>query len=307
LVISKSDPAQQIVIETEDGQALTATSAALSTGVSPQIRRAGGGNSAEEVWVFDQPQAGNWRLRVDGAGLITIWQDYKSLPATAPPPSPTPLPTSQPTSISVIELFATQPLTATPTATLPPTTETPVLSAAEVAVIPFITPPAPISPPLPEPTPFNWTLLILIGLFLAIAFTVFGLWLHHTRRPHVSGTMRVLSGGQLVRTIDLDSLGKTAVSLGKSPADIPLAGAAATVTIVPGAQLEDDTRQMFVRSDDAITINGQPTLPSVLLTDAAHIDLGGGIQLWYENLRLRRAGRLSAQDVNRKKVGAIKS
>ena len=306
LVISKSDPAQEVVIETEDGQDVTAT--------SPQIRRAGNSDtSAEEVWVIEQPPAGTWQVRVNGAGDITIWQDYKLRPATATPP---PSPTSQSTAILVLESVATHPPTetSTATATLTPTAETSALSATETAVITLVTPSAPSQLQVTKPKPFNWPLLLLFGLFLAVVVTIIWMWWYRSRQPRVSGTIRVLSGGQLVRTIDLDSLEKTAVSLGKPPADIPLTGAETTVTIVPGAKLED-IRQMFIRSEDDITVNActergrssrlAPT--SAPLTDAAHINLGGGIQLRYENLRLRRAGRLSATDVKRKKIGEIRN
>lgn len=293
LVISKSDPAQQVVIETEDGQDITATSTTLSTGVSPQIRHAGSSaTSAEEVWVFEQPPAGKWQVRVHGAGNITIWQDYKSLPD---------LPTDQPTIRPTIKPTHTHSPQPTVTETVSPTVETPVLSAAEGAVITLVTPPPSRQTQTPKPKPFNWPLGLLIGLILIAGITAFVLLRQHLRRPCVSGTLRVLSHGQLVRTIDLDSLDKTAVSLGKPPADIPLTGAEAAITIVPGARLED-TRHMFVRSEDDIRLNGQPIPTSAPLTDSAHIDLGDGIQLRYENLRLRRAGRLSAQDLKRKQM-----
>lgn len=297
LVISKSDPAQQVIIETEEGVPVT--------DVSPAVRRAGGsshslpggsGSYAEEIWVIEEPPAGVWQVRVTGPGEITIWQDYKPLPAASAtpmgsaPPTGSALPAPPPTAVRPQPLAA---LNGWPTAQ-PASSPT-----SETAVIVFITPaaPAPLESPAPAPRRAAWTWGVWIGLLLAAAAAVGGVWRHHSRLPRVSGTLRILGGGRVMRTIDLDNLAQTAVSLGKAPADIPLPGATAAVTIVPGARLED-TRRMFIRSDGSITLDGQPARPSAPLADATLIDLGGGVQVRYENLRLRRAGRLSAHSFN---------
>jgi hypothetical protein len=273
LVISKGSPDQQISIKTETGQELTPG--------SPQIRRAGGSEyAAEEVWVFDEPQPGSWQIRITKPGNVTIWQDYKRLPATAlPGPQPSPALTAAPSP------------KAAPTNTAVPT----AAPTVKTAVIASITPQLPVQPSQPPPKRAVWTWWVWGGLLMAVAAAIGGVWRHRFRQPLVSGTLRVLGGDQPLRVIDLDNLGKTAVSLGKAPADIPLRGAAATAAIVPGARV-DNARQMFIRSDGRITLNGRPIPPSAALTDAALIDLGGGVQLRYENLRLRRAGRFSRRE-----------
>lgn len=298
LVISKSDPAQQVYVETEDGRPVTA--------VSPSVRRAGGsvhsltGGSehAEEVWVIEEPPAGDWRVRITGPGEITIWQDYK-------PQRPTPTPTSVPPMPTPSAIIRPQPLTA---ATGQPASQpSPSPTATRgAAVIVFITPPAPTAlattTPPQQDTQTRW---VWGGLFLIVAVVVGGIWRRQARRPHVSGTLRVLVDGRVTRTVDLDGLAKTAVSLGKAPADLPLPGATVTATIVPGARLED-VWHMFIRSDGRIRLDGKTALPSAPLTDAALIDLGGGVQVRYENLRLRRADRMSAHHLSQKERRGIR-
>lgn len=284
LVISKSNPDQQVSIQTETGENLTA--------VSPKIRRAGSSdNRAEEVWVFEEPPAGMWQVHITGPGEITIWQDYKQQPQTVTP---------------MVTVAATVPATSLP-ANAPTPTPSPspvVTDTKETAVIVFITPPAPSQPVVTatEPPPHaTWTWWVLGGLLVAIVAALGSLWWHSTRQPRVSGVLQIMGDGQAPRIIDLDSLGKTAVSLGKPPADIPLSGAAVTATIVPGARLEE-SRLMFIRSERShteggITLDGRPAPPSAPLMDAMLIDFGGGVQVRYENLRLRRAGRLSTQSL----------
>lgn len=284
LVISKSNPDQQVSIQTETGEALTA--------VSPKIRRAGSSdNRAEEVWVFEEPPAGIWQVHITGPGEITIWQDYKQQP---------------PATVIVTTVAATIPATSLPT-TNPTPSPSPVATATEeTAVVAFITPSAPIQltePTTASPPRATWTWWFLGSLLVAVVAALGSLWWHSTRQPRVSGSLQITGDGQVPRLIDLDSLGKTAVSLGKLPADIPLPGATATATLVPGARLED-SRLMFIRSEGGyaeggITLDGRPAPPSTPLTDAMLIDLGGGVQVRYENLRLRRAGRLSTQSLSR--------
>lgn len=56
------------------------------------VRHAGWGTTA--IWAVTRPQAGEWQVRMDGQGSVTVWKDYLRLPEEATRPTPTPLPPS---------------------------------------------------------------------------------------------------------------------------------------------------------------------------------------------------------------------
>lgn len=113
LVVSKSDPAQEVTILTAAEEMLTPD--------SPHVRRAGQNQGTlEEVWVIEQPPAGRWSIRITGPGEVTIWQDTKRLPPTAVAPtaiSATASPTLLPTPPHPMQGVATLSVTPVPSPT----------------------------------------------------------------------------------------------------------------------------------------------------------------------------------------------
>ena len=263
LIINKSSPEQTITITTPDGRILTPA--------PPRVRRAGQpGQSREEVWVIEQPRPGAWQIHVDAPGPVTIWQDY--IPAPPPPPTNTaaPAPTFTPPPTAV-------------TAAPPQPTNTPRL-------LPPANPPArpdvPAKPPAPEPKPV-WP---LYSLFLLPLLAGLGLFIRRrqSQKPTVNGVIRRLDVAA-PRQYDLASRRQTSVTLGRPPADIPLPGAAARITIRPGAPL-GDAREMLVSGSGDWRLNGRNVPQPAPLHDTDVIDLAG-VKLRYENLPLRRAAR----------------
>lgn len=288
LVISKTDAEQQVILETADGHVLTAA--------SPGVRRAGNGqDTTEEVWVVERPAAGNWTVHISGPGAITIWQDYKLLPPTATSTTDAasavsagvPEPTETPTRIPKPVVTAVhQPLPTAAPAT-PRPTRTP-----EPAIITLVTPENPQPAAVPEEN--RWLPWFAGSLFLLIVGGTGGLWLLFRRQPRVSGAVRIIGGGLVPeRLVDLDDLRKTALTLGKPPADIPLTQAEVQAVIRPGG-LVNGIRQMRLSGGDGLTLDDRPVVTPTLLDDSAVINLGGGVRVRYENLLLRRAVRVSA-------------
>lgn len=286
LVVSKSDPAQEVTIQTAADEILTPD--------SPQVRRAGQNQDAlEEVWVIEQPPAGRWTVQITGSGEVTIWQDTKRLPPTAVPPA----------------VVASPSISATASSTLPPTPPHPTQSAATIAVTPITSPtsaathtaslligpgmtPTAVAPVVAvAPTPRRWPVWYLVGFGLAVCGVGGLVWLRQTRRPRVSGSVRVLTtNGRLPQTIDLDDRRQTVVTIGKPPADISLPGSMMRLTIRPGLVV-GGAQQMLVDGPGEITLNDVPLSRPTPLFDMAVIDLGGGVKIRYEDLRLRRAAR----------------
>ncbi|MCP4425336.1 MAG: hypothetical protein GY803_12645 [Chloroflexi bacterium] len=273
-------------MEMADGEALTA--------VSPHVRRAGGDlETTEEVWVVEQPAAGDWTVRISGAGMVTVWQDYKQLPpTTVPEPTKPPTNMPQPTETAAPRASTTH----TPISATPMPTRTP-----ETAVIALITPEKTQRAEIPAVPQKNvWRLWLLGTLFFLFVFGTGAVWTLKIQKPRVSGALRILGGGHLPEHfIDLDSLRKTAVTLGKSPADVPLTGAEAQATIVPGKMM-NETRQMQLSGSANLTLNNRRVASFAHLSDSAVINLGGGVRVRYENLRLRRATRLEGRNEKRK-------
>ncbi len=290
LVISKSDPDQEVTIDMAAAETLTAT--------SPRVRRAGANGAPEEVWVIEQPPAGSWTVRIEGPGEVTIWQDYKTLPAT-PPPTAVPVSStavSMPTkAVASIAPEPTHLPSAPPVLATPSVTPVPVSSATTTRdVVPMasmLSPtivPQPSGPPL---APWRWLAWLLGGGLLAIALLGGFFWLRQARQPRVAGSIRILTvNGRLPRTIDLDDRRQMAVTIGKPPADIPLPGSAGRATIRPGL-LVNGTPQMLLEGLGEMALNDTPVTRPTPLFDMAVIDLGGGVKIRYEDLRLRRAVR----------------
>jgi hypothetical protein len=298
LVISKADAAQQVILETADGNVLTTA--------SPGVRRAGNDrDTTEEVWVVERPVAGDWTVRITGSGVITIWQDYKLLPPTA---------TSTTDAASALSAGVLEP-TETPTCTPKPAVPalpqplptalpaTPTLwptRTPEPAVITFITPENPQPAAIPEGN--GWFPWFAGSLFCLIVGGTGGLWLRFSRQPRVSGALRIIGGGLVPeRLIDLDGLQKTAVTLGKPPADVPLAEAEAQAVIRPG-ELVNGIRQMCLAGGNGLMLDDRPVISSALLDDSAVISLGGGVRVRYENLLLRRAARVAGTGRKKQKL-----
>ncbi|MBK8989884.1 MAG: VWA domain-containing protein [Chloroflexi bacterium] len=302
LVISKSDPAQKVTIETATGETLTPD--------SPLVRRAGQSQETpEEVWVVDQPVAGNWTVRIEGAGQVTIWQDYKSGSVTAVPATalPTALSTTPTPAISLALPTAGEP-TGTPArppaTTLATPSPTPSVTAAttQTAVLtsPVLTPT--VVPQTDSPSARRWPLWLL-GASLLLAGLAGGLFgLYRMRQPRLSGSLRVLAeNGRLPKLVELDTRRQTAVTIGKPPADIPLPGSVWQATIRPGLSV-NGAPQMILEGPGELTVNDVPLSRPTPLFDMATIDLGGGVRIRYEDLRLRRTARQNGWSASQKRA-----
>lgn len=100
LVVSKSAPELIVTILYPDGTPLSEG----ATGV----RHAGtAGVTREEVWVVDEPSAGEWTVLISGEGRVTVWKDYR--PQPTPTPTLTPSATSSPTATPLPSPTATPP------------------------------------------------------------------------------------------------------------------------------------------------------------------------------------------------------
>jgi hypothetical protein len=117
-VIRKSDPALQVAVLRPSGQGLAPDQPGVQYGGRP-------GQSREEVWAVNDPESGEWQVRINGRGTVTVWKDFYPAPAT-----PTPSPTHTPTASATPSPTAT----ATPSPTASPT-------------------PLPSATPTPTPTP----------------------------------------------------------------------------------------------------------------------------------------------------------
>ena len=282
LVISKADPAQTVELITADGQPLTEA--------DPTVRQAGGDQTPEEVWVIEQPTAGDWVLRIEGAGAITVWQDGKPAAAQPKQPSVTPQITSTFTATPTQERIAIA-------ATSVPSPTAPVLSTVGAAAV--AQPTAVPTPITPEAVSWGW--LWALGAGGALLASVGTMLLVHqaSQRPRLSGTLRLLNGartadGQTV--VDLETFRTDTLRLGQPPADIPLPNAAAQITLSLGRALGDTHEILVSGSNGAPRLDGVPLIQERRLLDTAVLDLGG-IQLRYENLRLRRAQREQAHQL----------
>jgi hypothetical protein len=113
-VVRKSDPALQVAVLRPSGQELAPDQPGVQYGGRP-------GQSREEVWAANDPEPGEWQVRINGRGTVTVWKDVYPAPAT-PTPSPTYTPTASPTPSPTAT--STSSPTASPTP-LPSATPTP--------------------------------------------------------------------------------------------------------------------------------------------------------------------------------------
>lgn len=283
LVISKEDPSQTVQLTAADGRPLTET--------DPTVRKAGGnGRTREEIWVIEQPPAGEWTLHITGAGAITIWQDGKPAPI----------------------LLATEPQTATLTVTpAPQPTKTaasaivPLAPSGTPASIPTAAPTAsPVSaatlPPPPEvPKSFAWLWAGGAGVVLVGAVTSLLLMHHAGQRPYLGGTLCLLEGARTANgttILELESFRTRFLRLGQAPADIHLSLARAQVTLSLGVSLGEATEILVCASGGQPLLDGVPLIQERRLLDTAVLDLDG-VQLRYENLKLRQAQREQARQL----------
>ena len=133
LVIRKSDPELQVSILPPGGQPLSPASPGVRYGGRP-------GQSREEIWAITHPPPGEWQVRLNGQGSVTVWKDYFPAPATA---------TFTPSATSTSTGTATPAPTSTPT---PPPTATPTASPT-VTPVPATSTPRPASTPSPTSDP----------------------------------------------------------------------------------------------------------------------------------------------------------
>jgi hypothetical protein len=87
-LIHISHPDVVVELQRPDGRALEPQ--------APDVRHAGRNTTA--IWTVRRPQAGEWRVLMDGKGTVTVWKDYQAATPTRTPtltPSPSPTPTPQ--------------------------------------------------------------------------------------------------------------------------------------------------------------------------------------------------------------------
>lgn len=289
LVISKENPAQTISVSTPDGQPVEVG------GV--RVRRAGGkGITREEIWVIEEPIAGEWTLHVEGAGEVTIWQDSKTNPltmatflaTTAAPEAATSGATTEATAsasaapaVAIADSATSLPITPTLPLHSTKTTGPTVLATPVEATLPD------------EPSSFRWLWPVGLGGLLLVSVASMLLIHQAGQQPRLTGTLRLLHGAQTDQgqtLVELENLNRSSVRLGCPPADISLPGVQAQVILTAGRSL-GETEEVRVRpTSGAVLLDGAVLHQEKPLDDTTILDLGG-IQVRYENLRLRRAQR----------------
>lgn len=287
-VIRKSDPALKVTILRPGGQT-------LSPG-EPGIQHAGQpGQSREEVWAIDDPPPGEWLVRLNGQGTVTVWKDFYPAPPTPTfTPRPTPSPTVTPTAMPTLTPTPTASAMATPVPTLTP--------------IPIATStPRPPLPPTPRPSPpsFPFKLMGWLGLSLAALSAAAGgwWWLRQQRTtPLLEGALRWLSSpfASADQTIparfDLDKLRRREIRLGSGPQAgllLPRETSGPSVTVQLMARREPDGQISMVLAvpveSGLVRVNNLPVTGEWPLQDGDVLELGA-YRFRYENLR-RRAER----------------
>lgn len=120
-----------------------------------------------------------------------------------------------------------------------------------------------------------------------------------SQQPHLSGTVRLLNGvhtadGQTL--VELDAFRRDSLRLGHPPADIPIPNTTAQITLSLGRAFGDIHEILVKSSSGTPLLDGVPLTQERRLLDTAVLDIGG-VQLRYENLRLRQAQREQTQQV----------
>jgi len=152
LVIWKEETQTAVSVIAPNGATLDAETQGVNiTGVP--------GRSHEEVWRIERPILGNWRIVLNGAGRVTVWQDRAPLPTSTPSATATRTPTATTTPTRTPSPTATATTTNTPTATASPTpTATPTRTPSPTATATPTWTPSATSTLTPSPTATStWT------------------------------------------------------------------------------------------------------------------------------------------------------
>lgn len=261
LVVRKSHPDTQVTIQLPDGSTLVES--------GHDARRSGG--HLEDIWTIPQPQPGSWVVSANGEGRLTVWKDFET---ATPTPTPTATATAAPTETATATAIAT----ATPM---------PAQTAAPTATFAPVSPAGPVTPDPDESRPL-WPFL---GLAALLATGVGG-YLARRRRnrlPVLSGTLHVYDAAgpaQSGKAIDLYAIGKPAVTIGASAADIRLPSLASPLVLRVRPQPAGEP-DIIINADSDVTVNGRHLLADQPLYDGDVI-AAGPLCLRYENLQRRR-------------------
>ena len=277
-VISKDEPDVQVAIFDSYGNRLTTS--------LPEVRYAGGAQAAEEIWVIDNPSAGEWFIELQGLGEVTVWGDLFEREnekrngveiATSTPITILPTPTEHPTLTpqTVVMLPATS---ATPHPTFSPTATTILFSTPTAETSQVL---STATPTIPSPNYWLWAsgLTVLVSGSAGV-----GYWQQWQKRPLVAGTLYQPSTGQFW---ELDEWQKTGLRIGGGEdVDllIPQTTHAFQIKISPTTaeiMLQADTEQVMSHNNNLLDPG-----TAVPLQDMDLITLDG-VCLRYENLRLR--------------------
>lgn len=127
LVVWKEQPQTRVEIIAPNGAVLGPNDPAVTATGDP-------GESHEEIWRIATPTLGEWQIRLNGTGRVTVWQDRAPLPTPTPSPTPTRTPTASATPTATPTETASPTATATSTATASPTpTATPTATDTATA------------------------------------------------------------------------------------------------------------------------------------------------------------------------------
>lgn len=293
LVIRKSDPELQVSILPPGGQALNPASPGVRYGGRP-------GRSREEIWAITNPPPGEWQVRLNGQGSVTVWKDYIPAPATAtftPSATATATGTATPTPTGTPTFTPTATPTPSPTVTPAPATSTPRPTSTPSPT------PDPTATPVPVPPPpgrgLSWPVWLGLPLLGGVAAGGGWVWLRRRRLlPLLEGSLRRLAGpaGRAVPPVlDLDSLRRREIRIGPAPqADLVLASLpdAPAPPVRLEARREPDGQTATILlvdgdSDQAVRVNGLPVSVECSLRDGDVLELGS-YRFRYENLRRRR-------------------
>lgn len=277
LVISKEHSDLAVSVMLPDGT--------LLGGSSPGVRYAGQpGVTREEIWVVDEPAAGDWTVLVSGEGRLTVWKDYR--------PAPTPVPTAVPT----VEPTPTLAPTATP---IPTATETvaptppPTMTATRAPLAPAPASMRTIGTAAPQQGRGSVAAWGVMALVTVATGALVGYRRRYGQRPVVQGELVHVSGPAFadgVAAVELDVLARGKVTVGAPPADIVVDEMIERFVLAAGNALEDGYETLIL-GGAAVLVNDAPLSERAQrLQDMDTISFGASV-LCYENLRLRSAMR----------------
>ena len=265
----------------------------------PDVRQPGAPGERVEVWAIRQPQAGRWTLRAAGEGIVTLWLDFRPLPAT---PTPTHTATPAPaTSTSTPTAAATRLPTATPTAS--PTW------AAAILVAPAIDGEAPQAPEAPGRAPWGW-----IAFAGAAVVTAGGLGAAARRRrqPALEGKLRTLrtpEGERAGKAWDLGEQRRPTAGLGRGadqtvmlPGDPTLLPKTALIRTDRDSDGKIAPLLVDLSGAGMVQVKGRPRADRYTLADGDVIEIGA-YQLRYENVNLRRQAQPWRPPTERRSAG----